>query len=107
MVMEYCSDIYINLRLKFSGFSVKLNFQGFLVKNLSPSKILGYIYSIRVEKFVCRLGRTSFRRLKEKRDYHQYRKHTSWLYLSRLAATKEFAFMKVCLTNTRHALGSL
>ncbi|XP_065909656.1 uncharacterized protein [Dysidea avara] len=42
-----------------------------------------------------RLGRTSFRRLKQKRDYHQHRKHTSWLYLSRLAATKEFAFMKV------------
>ena len=99
MVMEYCSDVYISLRLKFSGFTVKLNFQGFLVKNLSPSKIL--------EKFVCRLGRTSFRRLKEKRDYHQYRKHTSWLYLSRLAATKEFAFMKVCLTDTRHVLGSL
>jgi len=49
---------------------------------------------------VYRLGRTSFRRLKEKRDYHQHRRHTSWLYLSRLAATKEFAFMKVCPTQT-------
>ncbi|VDP34406.1 unnamed protein product [Soboliphyme baturini] len=42
-----------------------------------------------------RLGRTSFRKLKEKRDYHKRRSHISWLYLSRLAATKEYAFMKV------------
>lgn len=41
-----------------------------------------------------RLGRTSFRKLKEKRDYHRYRQTTSWLYLSRLSATKEFAYMK-------------
>lgn len=41
-----------------------------------------------------RLGRTSFRKLKEKRDYHQHRHRMSWLYLSRLSATKEFAFMK-------------
>ena len=41
------------------------------------------------------LGRTSFRKVKEKRDYHRHRHSTSWLYLSRLAATKEFAFMKV------------
>ncbi|GMR53814.1 hypothetical protein PMAYCL1PPCAC_24009, partial [Pristionchus mayeri] len=40
-----------------------------------------------------RLGRTSFRRIKEKRDYHQKRKNASWLYLSRLAAQKEFAFL--------------
>lgn len=41
-----------------------------------------------------RLGRTSFRKLKEKRDYLGKRKSASWLYLSRLAAMKEFAFMK-------------
>uniref|UniRef100_T1JBB8 Serine/threonine-protein kinase RIO2 n=1 Tax=Strigamia maritima TaxID=126957 RepID=T1JBB8_STRMM len=41
-----------------------------------------------------RLGRTSFRKLKEKRDYHKHRKNTSWLYLSRLAAVREFAYMK-------------
>lgn len=41
-----------------------------------------------------RLGRTSFRKLKEKRDYHKHRKSVSWLYLSRLSATKEFAYMK-------------
>ena len=42
-----------------------------------------------------RLGRTSFRRLKEKRDYHRHRHATSWIYLSRLAAMKEYAYMKV------------
>lgn len=41
-----------------------------------------------------RLGRTSFRQLKNKRDYHRHRGNASWLYLSRLAAMKEFAFMK-------------
>jgi RIO kinase 2 len=42
-----------------------------------------------------RLGRTSFRNIKEKRDYLRNRKTTSWLYMSRLAAIKEFAFMQV------------
>ncbi|TMS03702.1 Serine/threonine-protein kinase RIO2 [Larimichthys crocea] len=41
-----------------------------------------------------RLGRTSFRNLKNKRDYHQHRKNMSWLYLSRLSAMKEYAYMK-------------
>lgn len=41
-----------------------------------------------------RLGRTSFRKLREKRDYHKHRHRMSWLYLSRLSATKEFAYMK-------------
>lgn len=41
-----------------------------------------------------RLGRTCFRRIKEKRDYHKYRKSMSWLYLSRVSATREFAYMK-------------
>jgi hypothetical protein len=42
------------------------------------------------------LGRTSFRKIKIKRDYHQHRKNASWLYLSRLSAVKEYAYMKVC-----------
>uniref|UniRef100_A0A5F9C338 non-specific serine/threonine protein kinase n=1 Tax=Oryctolagus cuniculus TaxID=9986 RepID=A0A5F9C338_RABIT len=41
-----------------------------------------------------RLGRTSFRNLKNKRDYHKHRHNVSWLYLSRLSAMKEFAYMK-------------
>ncbi|KAI9297683.1 RIO1-domain-containing protein [Neoconidiobolus thromboides FSU 785] len=46
-----------------------------------------------------RLGRISFRTIKNKRDYLQNRKSASWLYMSRLAAMKEFAFMKVLHEN--------
>ncbi|KAG6336937.1 hypothetical protein ID866_2131 [Astraeus odoratus] len=42
-----------------------------------------------------RLGRISFRSIKEKRDYLGKRKSASWMYMSRLAAQKEWAFMKV------------
>jgi len=42
-----------------------------------------------------RLGRTSFRAVKSRRDYLRHRRSFNWLYLSRLAALKEFAFMKV------------
>lgn len=44
-----------------------------------------------------RLGRVSFRAVKSKRDYLRHRSSYNWLYLSRLAALKEFAFMKVLL----------
>uniref|UniRef100_A0A1B6JEV7 Serine/threonine-protein kinase RIO2 n=1 Tax=Homalodisca liturata TaxID=320908 RepID=A0A1B6JEV7_9HEMI len=40
-----------------------------------------------------RLGRTCFRNLKEKRDYHAHRNKAGWLYLSRISAAKEFAYM--------------
>jgi len=46
-----------------------------------------------------RLGRTSFRTVKKNRDYLQSRRSASWLYLSRLAALKEFAYMKVLHDN--------
>ncbi|XP_044269490.1 serine/threonine-protein kinase RIO2 [Tribolium madens] len=41
-----------------------------------------------------RLGRVCFRNVTNKRDYHKHRKSASWLYLSRISATKEFAYMK-------------
>ena len=41
-----------------------------------------------------RLGRTSFRAVKNKRDYLKHRTSFSWFYISRLAAKKEYAFMK-------------
>lgn len=41
-----------------------------------------------------RLGRTCFRNIKNKREYHKHRNSASWLYLSRISATKEFAYMK-------------
>ena len=43
---------------------------------------------------IHRLGRTSFRDVRSKRDYMAGRGKTSWLYMSRLAALKEFAFMQ-------------
>jgi len=46
-----------------------------------------------------RLGRTSFRTIKNNRDYLQHRKSASWLYLSRLAALKEYSYMKALHEN--------
>ncbi|PKK62329.1 RIO kinase 2 [Rhizophagus irregularis DAOM 181602=DAOM 197198] len=48
---------------------------------------------------IHRLGRVSFRAIKAKRDYLQKRKSASWIYMSRLAAMKEYAFMKVLYNN--------
>ncbi|KAJ1666183.1 Serine/threonine-protein kinase rio2 [Coemansia sp. RSA 1813] len=42
-----------------------------------------------------RLGRMSFRNVKQKRDYFKQGQSPSWIYMSRLSAMKEFAFMKV------------
>ncbi|KZT61037.1 RIO1-domain-containing protein [Calocera cornea HHB12733] len=42
-----------------------------------------------------RLGRISFRSIKNNRDYLGKRKSASWMYMSRLGAEKEYAFMKV------------
>nr|SVE73490.1 EOG090X04DJ [Daphnia atkinsoni] len=57
-----------------------------------------YVVGDEEQKQLClkihRLGRTSFRKIKEKRDYHQHRNTASWIYLSRLSATREFAYMK-------------
>lgn len=41
-----------------------------------------------------RLGRVCFRNVRNKRDYHGKRKKVSWLYLSRISATREYAYMK-------------
>lgn len=40
-----------------------------------------------------RLGRTSFRSVKNLRDYHENRRYASWLYLSKLSCQREAAFM--------------
>eukprot|EP01138_Halocafeteria_seosinensis_P007374 gb/GECG01007539.1/.p1 GENE.gb/GECG01007539.1/~~gb/GECG01007539.1/.p1 ORF type:complete len:352 (+),score=23.58 gb/GECG01007539.1/:1-1056(+) len=62
----------------------------FLAKNSEEEQI--------VLKFQ-RLGRISFRSVKQSRDYLQHRKTNSWLYMSRLGAMKEYAFMKVLHDN--------
>ncbi|KAL2120657.1 hypothetical protein VTJ04DRAFT_4684 [Mycothermus thermophilus] len=41
-----------------------------------------------------RLGRISFRTVKANRDYLRNRQSASWMYLSRLAAIREFSFMQ-------------
>ncbi|KAH7328346.1 RIO1 family-domain-containing protein [Stachybotrys elegans] len=43
---------------------------------------------------IHRLGRISFRTVKSNRDYLKNRASGSWMHLSRLAAMKEYAFMK-------------
>jgi RIO kinase 2 len=59
--------------------------------NLLPCALpQGEVFALKLH----RLGRTSFRDVKSKRDYLGKRNSYSWLYLSRLAALKEFAFMK-------------
>ncbi|KAI0874667.1 Rio2, N-terminal-domain-containing protein [Hypoxylon argillaceum] len=44
---------------------------------------------------IHRLGRISFRTVKANRDYLRRRSGGSWMYLSRLAAEREYAFMRV------------
>jgi RIO kinase 2 len=44
---------------------------------------------------LARLGRISFRSIKNKRDYLLKRKSASWLYMSRLAAFREFSYMEI------------
>lgn len=41
-----------------------------------------------------RLGRTSFRSVKNLRNYHENRRYASWLYLSKLSCEREAAFMR-------------
>jgi len=42
---------------------------------------------------LARLGRTSFRAVKNKRDYVNGKSHYNWLYLSRVSATNEFKYL--------------
>lgn len=48
---------------------------------------------------IHRLGRISFRSIKNNRDYLQHRSSASWMHMSRLSALKEFTFMKVLREN--------
>lgn len=63
---------------------------------------------------LARLGRTSFKTIKNNRDYLQGRTQFNWLYLSRLATTKEYTYMQALhkegfptptpVDNNRHAI---
>ena len=48
---------------------------------------------------IHRLGRISFRTVKANRGYLKNRSSGSWMYMSRLAAMKEFAFMRALRNN--------
>ena len=48
---------------------------------------------------IHRLGRISFRTVKANRDYLRNRNSGSWMYMSRLAALKEFTFMTALRDN--------
>lgn len=48
---------------------------------------------------IHRLGRISFRTIKTNRDYLRHRSSASWMYMSRLAAMKEYAFMQALREN--------
>lgn len=48
---------------------------------------------------IHRLGRISFRTVKANRDYLRNRSSGSWMYMSRLAAMKEFTFMTALREN--------
>ena len=48
---------------------------------------------------IHRLGRISFRSVKNNRDYLKHHSSASWMHMSRLSALKEFAFMKALKDN--------
>jgi len=50
----------------------------------------GKLYAMKIH----RLGRTSFRAVKNKRDYLKHRKSASWIYMSRLAAFREWTHLR-------------
>lgn len=81
--MEYCLTHYYS----FPGLLL------LLIDIFEVAKEDGTVLAMKLH----RLGRISFRSVKSKRDYLRHRSSYNWLYLSRLAAVKEFAFMKVCL----------
>ena len=43
---------------------------------------------------LTRLGRTSFKSVRQNRDYLRNQTHFNWLYLSKLSSLKEFLFMQ-------------
>lgn len=48
---------------------------------------------------IHRLGRTSFKTVKNNRDYLKNKQTSNWMYLSRLAAEKEYEFMTILHNN--------
>ena len=65
------------------------------IKNDLPKTIQTVVGELTIAciKF-ARLGRTSFRAIKNKRDYVKSQTHYNWLYLSRLSSQNEYKNMK-------------
>ena len=107
LVARVQNNVYDGFRLTYGGYDY------LAVRALSKRKSMyavgnqigvgkeSDIYLVSDEEGECRvlkihrLGRISFRKIKEKRDYMGKRKSASWMYMSRLAAQKEYAFMQV------------
>ena len=51
-------------------------------------------FNCSIVSLVRRLGRASFRQVKNKRDYHRNRSFMSWVHLSNASASKEFHFLQ-------------
>ena len=95
-------DPYLGYLMNYNGYDLlALNalVKGEILEYLGPSIGIGkeadvYEGVTPDEKIVAvkfhRLGRTSFRDTKRKREYLADRRHTSWLYQSRLAAETEY-----------------
>lgn len=63
------------------------------------------VYLVRTEENkllilkLARLGRTSFKTVKNNRDYLRKQCHFNWLYLSKIAAQREFKYMECLYKN--------
>lgn len=89
------SNIYIVADTEGKELCLKLHRLDFAYLDYIGSNIKIFSFcSNYLEFFFARLGRTCFRNVKSKRDYHKHRCAPSWLYLSKISATKEYAYMK-------------
>lgn len=102
---------YDGFRLTFSGYdflALKTMFNRASLYSVGTMIGVGKesdIYSVSDKKGeqkvlkIHRLGRTSFRTVKNNRDYLKNRHSSNWMYLSRLAAQKEYQFMEILYSN--------
>lgn len=111
LVSRLRNATYDGFRLTYNGFDY-LALKSMLNRNTlySVGSTIGVgkesdIYSVSdpegVQKVlkIHRLGRTSFRTVKNNRDYLKNKHTSNWMYLSRLAANKEYEFMVILYEN--------
>ena len=75
------------MRMKKNNIEIAKN-SPFILNSVSCISFSHFFFAIYLIDFCL------FRKVKEKRDYHKNRRSMNWLYLSRISATKEFAYMK-------------